>query len=223
MGKDSCVTCHHRESGFCSQGISERRFRIVRRGQLIYSQNAPSPAVLTLCDGWAAHFMILSDTRRQILGFLLPGDMLNPTILMKDQAACSVIAVTDVQVNAAPYSVVAKRLEQDALLQRYITECLTEALIETRRLLAAIAQGSAEQRVAFLILHLSHRIRKHTVVREERYPFPLRQQHVADALGLTAVHVSRVMASFRARGWIWYDSGVLEILDRWELERIGSL
>lgn len=222
MNKDLCVTCPNREAGFCAQGIAERQFRIVRRGRLISSQNAPSHEVLVLCEGWAAHFMALSDSRRQIVGFLLPGDLFTPTSLRKDLVDCSVLAVTDVQVSVSSRSVIATRCEQDAGLQRIVSESIAEKLNETRRLLAAVAQGSAEERIAFLILHLSDRIRRRNVVRDERYLFPLLQQHMADALGLTSVHVSRVMASFRARGWMRLHDGVLEIFNRRELERIGS-
>ena len=201
---------------------AERRFRIVRRGQLITAQNEPSQEVFVLCEGWAAQFMALADTRRQILGFLLPGDMLTPTGLVSDRIDCSVLALTDVQVNVSSRAAVATRFEREAWLQRIISESITEKLNETRRLLTIVAQGSAEERIAFLILHLSHRIKRRSVVREERYFFPLLQQHIADALGLTPVHVSRVLASFRARGWMQIYDGVLQILNRQELERIGS-
>ena len=102
-----------------------------------------------------------------------------------------------------------------------ISETLAEKLNEAGQLLAAIAQGSAEERIAYLILHLTRRIRRSSIVRDERYFFPLTQQHIADAVGLTAVHVSRVLSVFRARGWMMISDGTLEIFDRQELNRIG--
>jgi len=61
------------------------------------------------------------------------------------------------------------------------------------------------------------------VIREQRYPFPLRQQHIADAVGLTPVHVSRVLSLFRERGLVVLSDGVLQVFNLPELERIGSL
>jgi CRP-like cAMP-binding protein len=72
-------------------------------------------------------------------------------------------------------------------------ECLAERLTEAEKLLATVAQRSAEERVSYLVLQLTNRLRKRNVVRDERYFFPLRQQDMGDALGLTAVHISRVV------------------------------
>jgi CRP-like cAMP-binding protein len=61
------------------------------------------------------------------------------------------------------------------------------------------------------------------VIREQRYPFPLRQQHIADAVGLTPVHVSRVLGLLRERGIAELSEGVLQIFNLSELQRIGLL
>ena len=87
----------------------------------------------------------------------------------------------------------------------------------------ALGQYSAEERIAYLLLHLTQRIAARSVIREQRYPFPLRQQHVADAVGLTSVHVSRVLSLFRDRGIIELSDGVLQVINLPELERIGSV
>ena len=82
---------------------------------------------------------------------------------------------------------------------------------------------SAEERIAYLLLHLTQRIAARSVIRDQRYPFPLRQQHIADAVGLTPVHVSRVFGLFRDRGIAELSDGVLQVFNLRELEHIGSL
>jgi len=67
------------------------------------------------------------------------------------------------------------------------------------------------------------RIAARNVIREQRYPFPLRQQHIADAVGLTSVHVSRIFGLFRDRRIVTLSEGVLQVFNLPELERIGSL
>ena len=84
-------------------------------------------------------------------------------------------------------------------------------------------QRSAEERIAYLFLHLMQRIAARSVIREQRYPFPLRQQHIADAVGLTPVHMSRVVSLFRERGLVELSDGVLKVFNLPELQRIGSL
>ncbi|MFX5237466.1 helix-turn-helix domain-containing protein, partial [Acinetobacter baumannii] len=78
-------------------------------------------------------------------------------------------------------------------------------------------------RIAHLLLHLMRRIATRSVIREQRYPFPLRQQHIADAVGLTPVHVSRVFSLFRERGIVELSEGALQVFNLTELERIGLL
>jgi len=91
------------------------------------------------------------------------------------------------------------------------------------RMIAVLGRKSAEERIAYLLLHLMGRIAEQTVIRGNRYPLPLRQQHIADAVGLTSVHVSRILGVFRDRGIADLSSGVLEVLNRDELARLGSL
>ena len=94
---------------------------------------------------------------------------------------------------------------------------------EATELLTALGQRSAEERIAHLLLHMMPRIAAVNVIREQRYPFPLRQQHIADAVGLTPVHVSRVLSLFRDRRLVALSKGVLTVFNLPELERIGSL
>jgi CRP/FNR family transcriptional regulator, anaerobic regulatory protein len=105
-----------------------------------------------------------------------------------------------------------------ALARSYIAE--TQAADEMQ---TALGQCSAEERIAYLLLHLTQRIAARSVIREQRYPFPLRQQHIADAVGLTPVHVSRVLSLFRERGIVELSEGVLQVFNLTDLERIGLL
>jgi CRP-like cAMP-binding protein len=100
--------------------------------------------------------------------------------------------------------------------------CAVEAEFSDE-IIAALGQCSAEERIAFLLLRLMKRIASQNVIREHQYPFPLRQQHIADAVGLTSVHVSRILGVFRERGIAELSSGVLKVLNLAELQRLGSL
>jgi CRP-like cAMP-binding protein len=90
-------------------------------------------------------------------------------------------------------------------------------------MLTSLGQRSAEERIAHLFLHLMQRIAAQSVTREQRYRLPLRQQHIADAVGLTPVHVNRVLGQLRDRGIVELSDGTLQIVNLPELERIGSL
>lgn len=196
-------------------------FRRVRRDAEIVSRGHACRGVLVLCDGWAFQYLPLANGRRQILNFVLPGEVLSPLAAVREQAEFSTKAMTDVQLREFRRADIQGKLRADPRVLLALTEVLADKLRETSELAAAIGQGSAEERIAYLILHLTRRIAARSVIRDERYRFPLRQVHIADALGLTPVHVCRVMRLLQNRRVVSLAEGVLEILDRRELERIG--
>ena len=89
-------------------------------------------------------------------------------------------------------------------------------------MLAALGKRSAEERIAYLFLHLMQQIAARSVIREQRYHFPLRQHDIADAVGLTSVHVSRVLRLFRDRGIVELSDGTLQVFNLGELQRLGA-
>lgn len=176
-----------------------------------------------LCAGWAFRYFQLADGRRQILKFLLPGDLFSAVTIFEKAFHFSVKALTEVQVSGFSRSEIRARCVADPNVQGAIAKsCITDTH-ETAELLTALGQCSADERIAHLLLHLMPRIAARNVIREQRYPFPLRQQHIADAVGLTPVHVSRVLGLFRERRLVELSEGHLKVINVAELERIGSL
>jgi len=232
----TCVTCPHRETGFCGtlfESPSEysradrqpgwQRFFAARSGEQIVTRNQVSEDVFMLCTGWAFRYYQLSDGRRQILKFLLPGDLFSSIAVFEKTFHFSVKALTEVQVNAFARSEIRAKCAADPDVQSAIANsCIADAHDATE-LVTALGQRSAEERIAYLLLHLMPRVAAVNVIREQRYPFPLRQQHIADAVGLTPVHVSRVLSLFRDRRLLDLSDGVLKVFNLPELERIGSL
>jgi CRP-like cAMP-binding protein len=233
MNADPCFTCVNQHCELCIEAkiaalrygctITPGLLKTVRRGQTILVRNKPSKDVFVLCEGWAAHFLTLADGRRQILSFLLPGDFLSPAGAIKGQPDCSTLAVTNVQLRAFPAADVRDTAQRDPRFGAIISQSLTKNLNEACEMLTVVAQGSAEERIAYLMLHLAAKIRSRGIVLDETYPVPLLQQHIADAVGLTTVYVSRILSDFRARGWMRLGAETLKISNRYELERIGSL
>ena len=176
-----------------------------------------------LCTGWAFRYFQLSDGRRQILRFLLPGDLFSPVAIFEKTLHFSVKALTDVQVSGFARSEIRARCAADPNVRSAIANSCVDDTHAASELLTALGQRSAEQRIAHLLLHLMPRIAAVNVIREQRYPFPLRQQHIADAVGLTPVHVSRVLRLFRDRRLVVLSEGVLTVFNLPELEKIGSL
>ena len=231
-----CVTCAHRETGFCGTlfgPTSEdtktehhpgwQHFFAARAGSQIAVRNQASEDVFVLCAGWAFRYFQLADGRRQILKFLLPGDLFSSITIFEPAFNFSVKALTEVQVSGFARSEIRAKCVAAPAVQTAIAKSCINDTHDATELLTALGQCSAEERIAHLLLHLMPRIAARNVIREQRYPFPLRQQHVADAVGLTPVHVSRVLGLFRERRLLELSEGHLKVLNGPELERIGSL
>lgn len=229
-----CVTCTHREAGFCAaifrppspdllDDDSRQQFVVANAGTQLLAQGNSSDRVFVLCAGWAFRYIQLLDGGRQILKFLLPGDLFSSSSIFEEASHFSVKALTGVQINGFARSELRTRCFAEPEVQSTVAQtCVAEAR-DAAEFLAVLGQCSAEQRIAYLLLHLMRRMAAGQVIREQRYPFPLRQQQIADAVGLTSVHVSRVLSLFRERRIVVLSEGVLEVVNRPELERIGSL
>jgi CRP/FNR family transcriptional regulator len=231
-----CVTCPNRESGFCGTlfGLASedsktdrppgwQHLTAARADEQIASRNQVSSNVFVVCTGWAFRYFQLSDGGRQILKFLLPGDLFSSATIFESAFHFSVKALTEVRVSAFARSEIHAKCATDPDVQSAVVKSFVADAHEAAELLTALGQLSAEERIAHLLLHLMSRIAARNVVREQRYPFPLRQQHIADAVGLTPVHVSRVLSLFRERRILDVSEGVLKVFNLPELERIGSL
>lgn len=231
-----CVMCPNRKLGFCGalsenssseakhhQSPTWQHYRAVRAGEQILTRNQSSANVFVLCDGWAFRFFQLGNGRRQILGFLLPGDLLSPVAVFEDRPSFSAQALTDARLSAFERGEVETRCATNPrVVKALVKSCATDTCYGNK-LMTALGQRSAEERIAYLFLHLMRRIETRNVIREQRYRLPLRQQHIADAVGLTPVHVSRVIGLFRDHGLIEFSGGILHVLNLAELERIGAL
>jgi CRP-like cAMP-binding protein len=211
------------EESHSHQGANWQHHRRVPAGRQIATRNQVSEDVFVLCGGWGFRFFQLPNGRRKILNFLLPRDLFSATSVFEERFHFSVEALTEIQISGMRRAEIQARLAVNlgiltALAKSFVAE--TQAADEMQ---TALGQRSAEERIGYLFLHLIPRIAARSVIREQRYPFPLRQQHIADAVGLTPVHVSRVLGLFRERGIVELSEGVMRVSNLAELERIGSL
>lgn len=229
-----CVTCPNRLTGFCGAllGSDEhrnadpsgwQRFFAMEAGAQIATRRQECSDVLVLCAGWAFRYFQFADGRRQILQFLLSGDVVSPATIFESSYLFSAKALTEVVVAGFRRSEVRDRCATRAGVQTVLAACSIAETRDAAELATVLGRCSAEERIAYLLLRLMRRIAAGNVIRDESYPFPLRQQHVADAVGLTAVHVSRVFSLFRERGILTISDGVLKVMDRQRLEQLGSL
>ena len=190
---------------------------IIREGQT----DAP---LYTLLTGWAYRFKTLSDGRRQILNFLLPGDFIGVQQKMGDAAAHGVQSLTQVMLCVFRRDALWEFHRSAPTLGFAITWLTAheESLVDDT--LLSVGRRSAEERIATLLVLLFKRMAALLPdAGAKDVPFPLTQQHIADGLGLSLVHTNKTLRKLERRGLHRIDDGRLHLLDVKALTRIADL
>jgi CRP-like cAMP-binding protein len=187
--------------------------RLVPAGQDIIHHGQAQAELFTLFSGWAFRHKTLEDGRRQILNFLLPGDLMGLQASLLDASDHSIEALTDVEV-----CVFSRRKTWDLFVQMpelaYELAWLgarEECLVDDN--LTSVGQRNARERVATLILSLYRRADHLGLVQDGGFLFPLTRQHIADALGLSLVHTIKTWSSLRRLGMFEMSNGSLKLLN----------
>jgi len=185
--------------------------------------HAGQPAELfTLFSGWAARFKTLPDGRRQILNFMLPGDLLGLQASMFADALYDIVALTDVELCVFPRNRIWALFKEMPELAFDLTwlGARDESLVDDN--LVTVGVRSASERIAALIVSLYRRADKLGLVTDKTLLFPLSQQHIADALGLSLVHTNKTLNKLRRLGMFDLAHGLLTLKNPGVLARIAQ-
>ena len=231
----SCPDCSGYDLSLC-QAVTEawstvsptplkQSFHTAPARRIVCREQELQDAVPIICEGWAASVVMLSDSSRQILSFLLPGDMVSTTLLFDAQPHCLVETITDVCYRTF------KRTEFKAIIFKNpdLLDKFSKAWIEEKaradQLIVDLGRRTADERIARLIMNLADRLSQRGMMQagSMEMDFPLRQHHIADATGLTPVHVSKVLSEFRRSGLIKISDRSLTILDPIGFRRIANM
>jgi CRP/FNR family transcriptional regulator len=196
--------------------------RTVDAGRPIVDEHRPSSQLFTLYSGWAFRFKTLSDGRRQILSFLLPGDFIGLQDEFADGHTHGVEAVTGVTRCTFARDKLWDLFHSQPKLGYDITwlAAREEKLVDDN--LVTTGRRNAGERVAMLLMHLYRRAERVGMVRDGWVEFPFNQQHIADALGLSLVHTNKTLRRLQRLGLYKLDNGWLRILEPRALEALGD-
>jgi CRP-like cAMP-binding protein len=170
----------------------------------------PAPRTAIILSGWACETRILLDGRRQIFSFLTPGDVIE--ILPRSrQGLHATLALTRLDIVDADAMIRdeaklgcpglaleiqrAKRRRQDRLFDHVVR----------------LGRQTAYERVVHILLELHERLDAVGLAKAGSFRVPLTQEHLADALGLSLVHVNRTIQQLRANGLIEIRSGTVTL------------
>ncbi|WBH18090.1 Crp/Fnr family transcriptional regulator [Sphingomonas radiodurans] len=184
-------------------------------GTTICPHDDGSPHARLIVSGWACRPRILPDGRRQVLGLLIPGDLMGDRGERRPLALNPVVALTPVRTISVARLMMAVRdkpehypgiLRALATIDRAEESWLLDHVVR-------LGVQSARQRMSHLLLELHQRLAAIGFVHNGSFPLPLTQDMLGELLGLSLVHVNRTAAQLRREGLATIRGGIVEVHD----------
>lgn len=177
------------------------RLQVKARGELI-REGDQSDVVRLMVSGWACRFKDLPDGRRQIIGFFIPGDFCDLHIHILREMDHSIGALTDVNYLAIPPKQLQAVMDaQPRIAQSLLWHELVNSAIQ-REWMLNLGQRTSLERLAHLLVEIFMRLEVVGLTRGKSCDFPLTQSDMADATGVTAVHLNRTLQELRRDGLV---------------------
>jgi CRP-like cAMP-binding protein len=191
-------------------------------GDDIIAEGAHSDYCHVLLTGLACRYKLLPDGERQIMAFLVPGDLCDAEIFIlkeMDHAVGTIVPSTTAMIHADEMRKLLREVStmSEALWWGTMTDVavLRERIVDHGR-------RDATQRLAHLLYEMLIRYRVVEETRDDTFSFPITQTDLADATGLTPSHVNRVLQRFREDGLIELRSRMLTVTNPQRLKEIGQ-
>lgn len=164
-------------------------------------------------DGVVARFAQLDDGSRQIIGFHIPGDMVDLYSLMLPRAPSPLQAQSRATILKVPHQALRDlAFNHRGLSSAFWRDCVADGHI-VAQWLVNVGRRNARARTAHLICEMAVRYAQIDRLEHGVFPFPITQEQLADALGLTSVHVNRSLRGLRESGLVRLGRGEAAILD----------
>jgi CRP-like cAMP-binding protein len=180
-------------------------------------------AVFLILKGWAFRYKHLKDGRRQIMAYLIPGDLYDIQIFLFEKMDHSIGLLSDALVVKIPSAEILDLMDRFPRIERALMwgTLVDEATL--REWLLNVGQRFALQRVAHLFCELCVRLKVIGMVDDDDpFSLPLTQAELADTTGMTTVHINRTLQSLRKDKLISTSQGRLKILDFASLAEVAG-
>ncbi len=170
-------------------------------------------SIRLLLSGWACRYKMLPDGRRQLMGFFLPGDLCDLNSFLLDRLDHSLLALTPIRyvaLSASDLETVSH--SHPNLVKAFHHDGLVHAAIQ-REWIISLGKRSALERLAHLLCEFYTRLELVGLARDGSCELPITQTELADAIGLSPVHVNRTLRELRERDLVVVQDRRLHIPD----------
>lgn len=192
-----------------------------RKAKSDIAREGENPSVIRLLvSGWASRYKDLPDGRRQIVSFFLPGDFCDLNVYILREMDHSIGALTNVHFFEIPPALFQEVVDRRPHLLRALLwhEMVISGI--QREWLLSIGQRSPVERLAHLFVELYYRLQSVGLARGHRFDLPITQTHLAEANGLSLVHLNRTLHEMRREGLIELSGRQLRLVD---LDRLKAV
>lgn len=198
-----------------------RQTRLVRaRTDIIREGDKPDDVRLVL-EGFACRYKILPDGKRHIMAYLVPGDLCDVHVFLLREMDHNIGTLSACRVVDVSRARILEMLERPAIARALWWSALVDEAT-LREWLVNIGRRPAEQRLAHLMCELLMRLQTVGLANGNSYELPITQSDLAETMGLTLVHVNRVLQRLRGRGLITLKNQHLVINDAAALKQFSD-
>jgi CRP-like cAMP-binding protein len=201
--------------------LEEQELAVAPRTEIV-AQDSGDPSYFVLLRGWAACSKLLPDGRRQIINFAVPGDFLGLRGFLLPKADHAIVTITEAKVSQFPRQRMLDLIRDNPRFGAAVLWALSFEQAIVVEHLVNIGRRSALERTAHLLLELEARLGLVGLSHDGQFEVPVTQEDLGDALGLTTVHVNRVLRQLRAQGLLATRQRRVEILDRDRLQELAQ-
>lgn len=202
-----CAACDIRDLAFCAalSPTELERLRLITVDVLvephktIFSETDPAHHVFTVTSGAVKLYKLLADGRRQITGFMYPGDFLG--VALNDFYAYSAEAITRVVMCRYERTRLEGLFDEYPLLEKRLLNITANELIAAQDQMLLLGRKRADERVVSFLLGLARRAQRRGLPAEPVH-LPMSRADIADYLGLTVETVSRTFSHLKREGLI---------------------
>lgn len=190
-------------------------------GQPIFHEGDPARRVFMLTLGSLKIYTLLGDGRRQVTGFMFPGDFLG--ISVAGEYAFTIEALARAEVWWFSRESFDRFIEDHPAVERELYRMAAHELAAAQQQMVLLGRKTAAERLASFFLDLLRRQERASGQSERSFDLPMSRLDIADYLGLTKETVSRMLAELRRRGLIRLElQNRVEVIDRARLEETAG-
>ena len=201
--------------------LAQSNVRRIRARRDIVREGENPAFVNLILDGWAIRHKMLEDGRRQIMAFLIPGDLCDLNVFILKEMDHSIGALTDLTIAQIPRETFEEIEKGHPRLAQALNWDLLVQLAIQREWTINLGQRSAIERIAHLICELFARLKTVGLCVEGSCQLPITQTDLSEATGITSVHVNRILQELRGEKLIEWKGREIHVPDMDALKSVA--